>query len=90
MTGRSLALLATLALTSACVDPLPPPASPCPADKVAHLVGQPLSALQAAMPLGGFKVDYPLPDGTVTAEFFPDRVRVSVDEAGIITSIGCG
>jgi hypothetical protein len=31
-----------------------------------------------------------LPDGTVTLEDFPDRVRASVDSAGVILGIGCG
>lgn len=62
----------------------------CGAEDRQWLVGQPLSALAAAVPDGYYKVDYPLPDGTVTLEDFSDRLRVSVDEAGIIQAVSCG
>jgi hypothetical protein len=66
------------------------PGPDCGADRYQSLVGQPLAALEAALPEGGYKVDYPLPDGTVTLEEFWDRLRVSVDEDGVIRSVGCG
>jgi hypothetical protein len=80
--------LAAVLLVSACT-PLSPPEG-CGAERYQSLVGQPLAALEAALPGGGYKVDYPLPDGTVTLEEFWDRLRVSVDAAGIIRSVGCG
>lgn len=42
------------------------------------------------MPEGGYKVDYPLPDGSVTLEDFPDRLRVTVDRNDIILQVFCG
>jgi hypothetical protein len=62
----------------------------CGSERYQSLVGQPLAALEAAIPGGGYKVDYPLPDGTVTLEDISDRLRVSVDSANIIRSVGCG
>lgn len=62
----------------------------CDAERYQDLVGQPLSALEAALPQGGYKVDYPLPDGTVTLEEIWDRLRVAVDEDDIIRTVGCG
>ncbi len=54
------------------------------------LVGQPVQALADRFPEGGYKVDWPLPDGTVTLEEFPDRVRAFVDEGGVILGMACG
>lgn len=66
------------------------PSQGCGAEKRQSLVGQPLAALEAAMPEGGYKVDYPLPDGSVTLEDFPDRLRVTVDRNDIILQVFCG
>lgn len=54
-------------------------------------LGQPLAAAVADLGLteGAYKVDYPSPHGP-TLEEFPDRLRISVDGAGVIRSIGCG
>lgn len=80
--------LAVASLLAGCTTSGPPLG--CGADELQGLVGQPLSALRAAVPEGGYKVDYPLPDGTVTLEDVSDRLRVSVDRAEIIRSVGCG
>jgi hypothetical protein len=80
-----------LALVSAlgCTESGPPLG--CGAEPYKALVGQPLSAaLEAAVPEGGYKVDDPLPDGTVTLEEFAGRLRVSVNGDKIIWSVGCG
>lgn len=54
-------------------------------------LGQPLAAAVEGLGLAEdeYKVDYPSPYGP-TLEEFPDRLRISVDEAGVIRSIGCG
>lgn len=80
-------LLLIVALLPGCTTSVPPPG--CGAEERQALVGQPLSVVEAALP-DGYKVDYPLPDGTVTLEDFPDRLRVSVDRDGIVRSLGCG
>jgi hypothetical protein len=35
-------------------------------------------------------VDLPTPDGTVTLEDFPDRLRVTVDDQDRIIQVFCG
>jgi hypothetical protein len=75
-------------LVSACVASGDPPG--CGADAYRSLEGQPLSALEALLPSGDYKVDYPTPDGTVTLEEFPDRLRVTVDEDDRIIQVFCG
>jgi hypothetical protein len=56
-----------------------------------RFLGQPLEAAVNGLGLseGDYKVDYPSPYG-LTLEEFPDRLRMSVDEAGVIRGIGCG
>lgn len=83
-----LAALAGTGLILGCVAAGPEPACRDPA--VQALVGQPVRALYDRFSEGNYKVDWPLPDGTVTLEDFPDRVRASVDEEGVILGIGCG
>ena len=80
--------LALLALTN-CVGT--PKAVDCRDPDLQRFVGQPLSVLEAELrlPEDEYKVDYPSPYGP-TLEEFPDRLRISVDEAGVIRSIGCG
>ncbi len=93
---RALPILARAAAGCTATDP----AVGCGAERYRDLVGQPLSALEAALPAGGYKVDLPLPDGTVTPEDCADRWRgrvdrvsvdrVSVDRGRVIHSVGCG
>ncbi|MDP3198141.1 I78 family peptidase inhibitor [Tabrizicola sp.] len=64
--------------------------SDCGAEAYQSLVGQPLSALEAQRPAEDFKVDRPTPDGTVTLEEFPDRLRVTVDGQDRILNVFCG
>jgi hypothetical protein len=81
-------MLAALSLVGACVAPEADPA--CRDPELQDLVGQPVQALYDRFPEGGYKVDWPLPDGTATLEDFPDRVRASVNVEGTILGIGCG
>lgn len=83
-----LAMLAAVTASGACVAPEADPACRDPA--LQDLVGQPVRALYDRFPEGGYKVDWPLPDGTATLEDFPDRVRASVNSEGTILGIGCG
>ena len=78
-----------LLLLGACV--AAPRAPRCADPGLARFLGQPLSVAVAELHLqeGDYKVDYPSPHGP-TLEEFPDRLRMSVDEAGVIRSIGCG
>jgi hypothetical protein len=85
---RGLASGLALAVLAGCVSSTAGPDCRDPA--LQALVGQPLSALAARVPDGSYKVDYPLPDGAVTLEDFPDRLRVSVDESDVIVGLGCG
>lgn len=62
----------------------------CGAERFQNLVGQPLEALAARLPEASYKVDRPLPDGTVTLEDFPDRLRVTVDGRDMILQVFCG
>ena len=78
-----------LALLAGCVAG-PPPYDGCGAEDFQDLVGQPIAAVESRLPAGRYKVDYPLPDGTVTAEDFWDRLRVGVDGDGVIRSVNCG
>jgi hypothetical protein len=82
------ALIALGALLAGCTGSGPPMG--CGSERYQSLAGQPLSALEAALPAGGYKVDYPLPDGTVTLEDIPNRLRVTVDEGGTILQVFCG
>lgn len=84
---RAGVVVAGLAL-SGCVGTVSAP--DCRDPGLQAFVGQPLSALEASLPEGSYKVNFPLPDGTVTLEDFPDRVRVSVDGDGVIRQLSCG
>ncbi|MDM7932323.1 I78 family peptidase inhibitor [Tabrizicola sp.] len=84
---RWLALAFVVGLAGCVSGPVVPD---CRDRALQSLVGQPLAALEARVPRDSFKVDRPLPDGTVTLEDFPDRLRVTVDEADIILGLGCG
>lgn len=75
-------------LLAACVPPEGP--ADCGAEAYRSLEGQPLSALEALRPAGDCKVDPPTPDGTVTLEEFPERVRVTVDDQDRIIQVFCG
>lgn len=86
---RAPAALALALAASGCAPTSGPPLG-CGSERYQSLVGQPLSALEAAIPEGGYKVDYPLPDGTVTLEDISDRLRVAVDGQGTILQVGCG
>jgi hypothetical protein len=86
---RRWAAFLCLTALPGCV-PTSGPALGCGAERLQSLVGQPLSALDAARPDGDYKVDYPLPDGSVTLEEISDRLRVTVDERGTILQVGCG
>lgn len=81
-------LLVIPGLVSACVSSEHPP--DCGAAAYQSLVGQPVSALEAARPSGDYKVERPTPDGTVTLEDFPDRLRVTVDGEDRIIQVYCG
>lgn len=81
------ALVLTLGL-AACV--ASPDKTACGAERFQNLVGQPLEALAARLPEDSYKVDRPLPDGTVTLEEFPDRLRVTVDRQDVILQVFCG
>ncbi|MFN3282348.1 MAG: hypothetical protein ACK40I_11875 [Tabrizicola sp.] len=76
-------------LLGACV--AAPRAPQCADPGLGRFLGRPLSVAMAELRLqeGDYKVDYPSPFGP-TLEAFPDRLRMSVDEAGVIRSIGCG
>lgn len=86
---RGLAALSGVALLAGCVGGPAPVA--CGDPGLRGYLGQPLTAAVAGLGLsdGEYKVDYPSPYGP-TLEDFPDRLRISVDEAGVIRSIGCG
>lgn len=85
---RPVAVLCVPGLLLGCVAAGTEPA--CRDPGLQALVGQPVRALYDRFPEGGYKVDWPLPDGTATLEDLPDRVRASVDAGGVILTIGCG
>ncbi|WP_420585685.1 I78 family peptidase inhibitor [Ruegeria sp.] len=88
-----LALLAACAETPPPEDiPLPPEAAPvdlafCLGDPFADSVGQPVSAIQAALPERSRVLG---PDDIATQDYRIDRLNVFVDEAGIIQRLTCG
>lgn len=84
-----LAAVVAVAAPGGCVGSPDPVA--CGDPGLQRYLGQPLTAAVDGLRLseGVFKVDYPSPHGP-TLEEFPDRLRMSVDETGVIRSIGCG
>lgn len=86
---RAAAAGLAMLLLGACVGT--PQGVACSDPELRRFLGQPLPVLVESLRLqeGDYKVDIPLPHGP-TLEEFPDRLRVSVDEAGVILGIGCG
>lgn len=86
---RGLVALSGMALLTGCVGGPAPVA--CGDPDLQRYLGQPLAAAVDGLGLSesDYKVDYPSPYGP-TLEEFPDRLRMSVNEAGVIRAIGCG
>lgn len=89
-----------LILLTACAETAPAPedadlapeAAPvdlafCEGDAFANSIGQPVSAIQAALPERSRVLG---PDDIATQDYRIDRLNVYVDDAGIIQRLTCG
>ena len=60
----------------------------CVANAPQHLVGEPVSALEA------LNLSHPVrllrPDGVATADYIPNRLNVMLDEHDVIEGMSCG
>ena len=89
-----VAIAAVLVVLAACVPEEEelikrmPYEAECAADKLQHLVGQPVEAYDFAAEGKPLRI---LPPGSMmTMDHRPDRLNVDLDEEGVITRIWCG
>ncbi len=83
-----IAAPAALTLLGGCVQPSPVSHDTCGTSAWVGMVGQPVSALQAAgLPTTARIVR---PGQAMTMEFSPDRLNVGLDQRDMVSSVYCG